>query len=256
MLKTLHRSALLFYNYSSVLCLNYESQKYKVSNFKAFCNLCKVPSMLFIIAFTNYIVVLRDEIYLPSFLVLDDYSRLAKFSLICIVLLIHVTTFLLCILHVMMRHEIKNFLNTALDMKLRPKYFSHFIENCVKDAKFLSSVFLFNHVVQYLGTMRLTLWSFLASLLLLFPSVALVGFVSFVKNFENYVAAMLRELKNDVKKIFLQKQNCDVAEFMKLSIKYQKTCDLVIKFSECFGRQLTVITCFTTAANVLHVRRK
>lgn len=83
-----------------------------------------------------------------------------------------------------------------------------------------------------------------------------MGFVSFVKNFENYVLASLKEFKNDLTELSIFGSHCKqmhIAVYLKLAKRYQKLLDLVEMFNKSFGLQLTVITCLITATIVFSV---
>lgn len=250
MLQVLHRFAFRFYNFSSILCLIWENQVYKVSNFLAICNFLKMPFSIIIAVLISVVIPLKDAIFKRDVAVLKDYSTLAKLSIVIAIFLTNIFSLIFCSIQVWRRYEITIFMNNILAETIREKYLAKFRKHCARDLIALFIVFISNGAIQSFGLLQLSVLSFFIGPIILYSLIVTFAFISFIKNFENYILASLRDLKRDLKdqlpSISLQHYT-KIVKFCEFSKKYQNIYNLVAEFNECFGLQLTFFICYLTS---------
>lgn len=252
-----HRFLISYYNFSAIFCFKLRDEKYQISNFIVLCNVIKLPLVLI---FSVYVIdkpLLRDEIFLETLIVLKDFSPFSRFSISVVVILIDLSMFILIQLQVLQRHKIKNFTNTLISNSLDEKYFAEFKKKTTSHLLVLTSVSVLSLLFSYFGAFNVSILSFFASLIYFFPHCVMVGFISFVLLFTNFVLASLEEFKNDLRMVFMKEnpdQDFSFQNYLRLSRKYQKLYELVEQFNGCFGSQLTLITCYLSAMMVFNVR--
>lgn len=253
----LHRFLLSYYNFSAISCFKLRDGKYQISIFMALCNVLKLPLVLI---FSIYVIdnpSLRDEIFLKTLIVLKDFSPFSRFSITIVVILINLAMFILILLQVLKRNKIKNFTNTLIGKSLDEKYFVEFKKKASSHLLVLATVFVLSLSISYFGAFNVSTLSFFACLIYFFPHFVMIGFISFVLVFTNFVFASLKEFKDDLRMVSMTEnhnQDFSLENYLRLSRKFQKLYELVEQFIDCFGSQLTIMTCYLTAMMVFNVR--
>jgi hypothetical protein len=138
---------------------------------------------------------------------------------------------------------------------VKEKYFAIFKKSCVKDSMVLFSIFISNYTIQCFGTFKLTFLSSIVSTIVYYPFIAVFGFISFIKNFENFIIASMKDFKREIKDFSKCKSVTDsfkLKQFYQLSNKYQKIANLLKEFNKCFGLQVTILSCYLTALLVFN----
>lgn len=253
---SLHRSALFFYNFFSITCLTFENQVYKVSNFNAVFNAIKTPIVITIVVIISLHEPLRNQIFRKSLAVLDNYSVFSKITVTLSVVTMQITMLFLAFIQVYRRNKIRSFVNRGNKIKIKEKYFQQYRKNCIKNLTQLGITFLTFYFVFFFGGLNFSLSAFLASPVILFGCANMLAYISFFKNFENFLIAMLNDFKRDVEACLLSIDSQNYKYFLRLSKKYQEIYDLVECFNECFGLQLTFFMCFLSIMLIASVTFK
>lgn len=256
MSKNLHRTALRYFNFTSVLCLKFTGQTYEVCSVSSFINLLKMPFAVSVIVLMSFYEPLKDKVFQTSFLVLEGFTTFAIASIFISVLLLSVFVIFLCLLQWLQRYTIADFINYAMKQPLDEKYFLEFKRKCWKDLTVSGFAQSFYFLISFWGTFKISPFSILLMPCIMYPSLAILGFVNLVTILENFVLASLKAIRNDLKDLSRKKRkelDCD-DDFSELSIKYQKIYNLVQQFQDTFGLQLTLTICVFTAVLVFNVR--
>lgn len=255
-----HQVALHFFNYTSILCLKPDlssNQTFKVSRWMTLANLLKMPFVLVFSLLVSFIEPIKNEVFHPTFIRLKDYTIFAQFALFFVMFLINNSMLLLCLLQVMKREEINDFVNRTLKHPLKEKYLKKFKKICLKNLALSLSVFGLNLILSFYGLMKLTFSSLIASFVIFYPSFVNMGFITYVQTFESFTVALMKEFKNSLKcksKHSYCSQDLTVDEFLQLSRKFQKILDLVDQFNEAFGKQMTIVVSFFALLMVFNVK--
>lgn len=256
MLKASHRFALFFYKFSGLFSLKFKDGRFEVSKRLMFINFFR---MVFCVSFIAFVLVgsmEEYELFRKEFVSLPNLSEFSVISHCIATFLVHFTQSILFLFQLFKQPQLKIFSSQCLNMKLGGKHFTVFEEKLAKHFKILAVIFLLLMTLKYFTMMILTICSVPVFLVYIYPIVSFMGFVSFVKNFENYVLASLKEFQNDLKELLIFGSQCrqvHIAIYLKLAKKYQKLHDLVEMFNKSFGFKLTVITCLITATIVFSV---
>lgn len=248
--------ALFCFNYSSILCLKYANETFKVSNIQAVLNLLKMPFVSMTVAFIYFHEPLRQLFYASNLVALKDYSPFARISISIDIFLLNHTSYLLCILQVTRRKAIKDFVNSILEKSLEEKYFLKFRKYCIKALIVTSSLFTIYCIVQFVGAVKFSFLSIIVSFVIFFPLLVIASFAIFVKFFENFVIAIMKQFRMDLKIVsnrMLLNHNQNVEDFLRLSRQHQEIYVLVERFNKHLGLQLTSIVCFFTLMIIFSV---
>lgn len=249
----LHRYTIRFHNFASLLCLKEQNGSYKVSHTSSLLNCLKMP---FIIVFAVLYVIYSNTEDKKSSIDLKKFSTFSLASLVIMTVSAYVSSTCLIVLQVINRYPMKNFFNNWLRSSLGQEYLIEFQRICLRNDIALVVVFSVFSSIQYFGLTKITLISFAATMVLLYPNIVLVNVISFVTSFQNFVAISLKEFRKSIQ-ISQQKSSKSehVAEsYLQLSRKYQELHDLVQQFNDCFGHSLTLMTCYVIMTLTLTVR--
>lgn len=251
------RIKLFMYNFGLVLSLKRENEVFKVSNCSAFFNLFKVPIVIFITIFAFAFPPLRDAIVLDTLMDLKDFSVFAIFSINITVAIVYTGLILLSLLQVKRRHQMCSFVNNWTQTFLEESFLLQFEKDCKTYSRWLVFVFLIISTIQYLGATKVSIPSFAFNFVFMFPNLVFFSVVSFVTSFESFIAASLNEFDRDLKEFSYQTSTQKEVKFknhLKLAKKYQNIYNLVEQFNNCFGTQLTLVTCHFTLMLIFGVR--
>lgn len=254
MSNTSHRRALSFYNFSATLCLTYDNHVYKVSKLVAFLNVLKITIIILIAA--PIAASLKESTLKFGFFDPANFSIVSRVTMFCAAITIHASNFVLTIMQILWRNHIKDFMNEALESTPSERYLKIFQKLCIKNSMASGILFVLSSFLQYFSSMHVSFASAVIYILMVDSVEVILSFVSFVRNFENFVAVLLEEFRNDIKNLVnFEKfqEGSDEANYRKLSEKYQKIYNLVEKFNEAVGLQLTMITCLWVVMLVLQV---
>lgn len=239
----LHRFAVRLYNFVSILCVKEENQVFKVSNFSAICNILKVP---FVLIYTVFVFAFFNEEMTPErFEYFKNFSTFSKVSLFFVAMSIFLISFLIAILQVTRRHEMKDFVNFWMKKSLEQEYFRQYRKTCIKYHVSGLVVFTLFVVPQFFTTTKISLLSMLSNFVFMYPYYMVLGAISFVISFQNFIIESLKEFKQDWDS-FSSLHEVTLETYLNASMKYQEIYDFVQQFKRCFGLQLTLITCHMT----------
>lgn len=255
---SLYRLALFFYNFSSVLSLKYEKRKYVAQNVVAIFNILKAPCYILLLYLFSITPYLTKAVLLDPFTESVERSKLSKVSSMVVVCIEVISIALLAVLHFCKKESIENLANTCLKKTLSDKYFEKFKKYCKNRSKALLSVFLIIAGLQYFGSFKISIATFLLSLVLFYPIVVLFSFVSFINNFENYIVASLKEFRSELELysnlLTIYNHEKSFERCVKLLKKYQEIFELVECFNQALGKQVTVFVCQLAISLIFHVR--
>lgn len=254
--QSIHRIALFFFNYSSIFCFKFENKQHKISNFLTALNLLKMP----LVSTTGWLIIyhrpFKQKFFIENLFAMKDFSQFARVSFVIVIAILNLTSYLLSILQMVKREEIKIFVNAAFDKSLDGKYFLKFRKNCIETVIWAVILYSINAVGQFTGNLKISILTILACIILYFPSLLISSFEVFVKIFENFVVATMKQFRKDLKNVsnrMLLNHNQSVEEFLRLSRKHQEIYDLVERFNKNLGLQQTLIICFLTSMMVFSV---
>lgn len=250
MLQVLHRFALYLYNFSSITSLSYRDHRYHVSKLLTLINFLKMPLVLAVALVISLNVSLRNAIFKKNLADLDNFSIFSKLIVTLSVSLVQLIALVMNWIQVAKCNKIKMFLNNAAKIPLGPKYCQKFKNACSLDFKILGLLYVANHILQFFGTVKATLFTPIFSTIMFYASVLFTAFVGFIKNFENFLVASLKELKHELKSPNLK---ADPSYFSNVCKKYQRLYDLTEEFHSCLGLQLTIMTCYSAVMLVFNV---
>lgn len=245
---SLHKFALMFYNFSSVLCLRFENGCYRVSKWQATLNLLKLPIVSFFIFYTS--LTNMAAIFRPALVQLNSFSGFSLFSVTIVVILQQAVLASIYVLFFIKRHAIAKFMNNAVKIFPNGKYLQKFKNSCIQNSFILAAVFFLTEVVQYFGAFNVNLVTFFLVLVYSYPAVMLFAFASFTKATESFISANMKELRNNVAKEVGTTDKQHERRCENLSVKYKEIYDLSVQFNETFG---LIITCFVTLGSSLTV---
>lgn len=244
-----HRFFLSILNFLSVFCFTLEGKTFEISNFLALCNVLKVP---FVIFFNIYIMSdysLKVQVFRNTFVSFDKFSIFAKLVVSIVAISGNVTILIISLLQVSLRHKIKNFANILIQQSLHEKYFRKFKKISLDHSIKLTILSFAMVLFMYRGAFKNSVIAFAACLIHAFPLFLTSGLIGFLIAFHDFIVSSLKEFKHDLKSC----QNFDIKNCLQLSKKYQNIYELMEQFNDCFGRQLTVVTCFLVAMLVFCV---
>lgn len=97
--------------------------------------------------------------------------------------------------------------------------------------------------------MKIHFVSLILFLLFIYPHIVLMSFVLFNKMFESFIVEQLSQLLEEINEL----KSPVGSKNQKLSLQYNKICNLVSLFNQHFGAQLATIVCGTSALLVSQV---
>lgn len=256
MLKALHQISFIFYNFSGFFALSFDRGTFKISYFQAIWNVAKLLLTLSFVAYASIVWTTSYNIFKPALVALPHFSNFSHITLSASTVFRETIAFFLLILQLTHLRLIKKFMNEALLMTLNEKYSKKFENTCLRHFAILSVVLALNLLVKYFSVMNPSILSFTIFASFMYPGLTIMSFVSFVKNFENFIVVSLEELRHDLNQVSNSGKlsSCAINESLsKLAEKYEKLFKFMRRFAETFGTQLTVVTCCITAILVFSV---
>lgn len=238
---TLKRFAYFFYNFTGFYCFKFENSQFKISRVKFFFNLFRLTSSFLIAAIAMIILSGAKEIIRQDLVSLPVFSDFTRFSLLVGVALQQSSAFVLFFSQALKLSKIASFLNKCQVISPKHEFLEIFEQNVTQHFKVLFFIMIPLTTLKYTAMMIPSAWSFLVFLSFMYPAATILGFFSFVKNFENFIIACLKELESEVEDCF------------SLISKYKKLYGVSKAFNDAFGNQLTLMTCFVTATIVVGV---
>lgn len=247
--------AIRFYNFSSILCLKLENQTFQVSASGALFNTFKLPLVLCSAFYVLLHGPLRDEILKKQMIDMNDFSELAKVTIIVATFLAFITSQTISILQVLFRHKMKKLLNELMRYQLSDSYFAKLRKFWISDFIEFSLFLITKCIIQAHGTSKLSAPTFLYISVYFYINLVLIAFVSFCKSYENFFIMSLRDLKNTIKCCKNSDQiDDDVEYFIAFSRQYQRLFNLAQRFNRACGLQMTIVTCYLTIVLTFGVR--
>lgn len=243
----LHRITLAFYNFSSILCLKYESQSFRIFKTSVLSNILKIPLSFIITAALAF--VWPNELFSQNIFTLSEYSVFTQISVGISAVILQISFIVVNYLQIFNRFEILSLMNEALQL-LEEKKLKKCRKAFAKNFLTLSLFFLAVIAIQFWSVMKPTLFCVAAFAVMMYPSLMMVAFVSFVKNFEEFLVVCLEDVGSDFNHLDSCNMKSSVIEEMK---NYQKIFDLAESFNKCFGAQLTILVCCCTGSIVFQV---
>ena len=230
------RCALQFYNFHSILNLKLKNENFEVSKIVTISNLLKFPACIIIsilVSFPSETQLLNDEIAIVK------SSKFVTVSQIVVVFFHFFYFTLLCLIQILNRHKTMKLVNKAFELKMKKEFQYQFIKNCARHFLNLFLILVVLSIFQYCFIFKLSWQSAILMIIGIHQNLIILGFVTFSKNFEEFVVALLNELRSDLK-LKLHENN---QIYLK---RHQEVYDLAEQFQTCFGLQFTVFTCFFT----------
>lgn len=246
----LHRIALFFYNFTSILGLTFKNQTYEVSKFQTFSSFLRMTAVtICFLIFTFFDV---RGVFHEIVLIKKNFSKFASFAYDFGVFLDNFFSYVLFFFLVSHRKEANSFMNSAVNIWLAQKYLEKFK---VRSVKSFLSINIFYSVVftfEFLGSCKFSIFNFGIFLIMTYPMLLGISFVGFVKHYDIFVVCSLKDFKHDLKK-YLKRGKCDHEKFEELSSKYQKIYDLAEHFNRGFGPPVTFFICVNFLASIFNV---
>lgn len=235
----LHRLGLFYYNFTSILCLNFENGSYNNSSIQAFFNVLKAPFVFIFVLFVASQRTFNDTIFIKTFINLEEFSKFSRISITVIIVIMQGQVILLGILQVLRKYEIFHFIERASAVSLDKKYAKKFVTLCLKRTLTSNFVLLTISIAQFYGSMRISLLSLAVMVICSYPVIVMFSFVTFVISFESFAIVLLKQFKKDLKN---SSTSLNHEIYFKLSQQYQEIFELIREFKKSFGAQLTTIT--------------
>lgn len=253
MSKTSRNLALCFYKYTGMLSIRFENGSFTTSKLLAFLNFFKLILCLSISLFATLLPV--EEFNLFRF---DIYEmpQLSKFSLLAHWIsfsLLRLTPCVLLVMQVWNLEKMEIFLNECLSIKLRARCSTLFERSCVIHFKLLGGLIVSLHTTIFLGLMIPSVLGVVVFYFYMYPTFIVMGFVSFLKNFEHFIVTAMYEIKLDLGEFESLSHYSKIGKYLKISRKYEKLNKLLEKFQDAFEPQLTFVTCSCAAAIIFKV---
>lgn len=250
----LQRLALSFYNFFSILCLKHENQVFTISTFTANTNCFKLPLNLMMVLYVSSDEQLRNLLFKKNIVVLKRYSTFAIIAILIVMLLMNFVMLIISFTQFVLRNKIKCFMNKVAENPLTSTYARKFQNICVRDTAVLITVSTVSLIVQFIDSYKISFLNFVFSMILFYGHVMIVCLLSFIKNFENFIVASIKQLKSDIKEnyhLINASENEKQSEFIR---KHQRICDLMLQFDTSLGLQLTILAVYLTSMLVFCVR--
>lgn len=255
MSKVLNAAVLFLYNFTTILALKYKDGLFKTSKTLTLLNILKIPITVFFTVFVSTYPPLRDKIFMQNLIILKNYSDFSKLSMILLIVNMYIGSYSICILHFVKVKKIEIFLSSIFAVEIEEELLKTFNRKCFKHFLSLLSVFVFVSSVQVIGSLKLSLSAILADLVFQFPNFVLIGFVMFVKTFENFICLLLHQIKKCIMIQNNQKLTSNMLEsYLILSKGHREIWSFVEEFNNNFGAQLTIVICYGTSTMVLNVK--
>ena len=225
-----------FYNFSGLFNFKLQDGKNQVSNITALTNLVKVPIILLLQVLVFHHPIFHAEVHSPEALSLI-FSKVVQAVFIIQKLSASISSILFCWIQVANRHKLKRLINGMMLLKIANEPQSDCMKSCIRDNILIFSIFTAKTFGLYFVIFKFSMLSFIVNIISSFLIFQTFVFVSFVKNFENYVLVLMEEFRKDLKHFSFRRHQ-------KYFERYDEIHDLIRDFQQCFGLQLSVFTCF------------
>lgn len=233
--------ALHFYNLFSFSSLRFENGRFRVSKIIAVSNLIKLPLCSFLSILPVYYKPLQEKLYDFAEETVRNYSTFAVVSMVLTFVSLTVAEFSFCCIQVANRHKVAHLANALVNCSMDDQSRLDFKIECRQHSLLLLFLYIAMNMSQYLSMAKMSLFSIMMSIIFSYPSIVLFAFVSAVNTFENFVIALLRKLREDLKTC-VKPSLMRKVEFYK---RYQEIFDLVEFFNGTFAHQFTIFSvCF------------
>lgn len=242
----------MVFNFCGVLCLKFENGKFKISKLASVLNVIKMPLALLATVLISASETLQTEIFSVGIQELRDYSLFSKIIVMIIVYLEQLSAFALCSVNSWNRESCSNFMNLLTSFQFDVKFQKTFVETTKRNVLFTLVLTAAVASCQFFAAMKPSVLSCLAYMVLIFPYLVLMGFLTFMKTLEIFFTVLLKDFRHDLK---AHRETCvdDVVVFQRLLAKHQKIYDLNEAFNKVFGNQVTVMTYCVVVMSTIQV---
>ena len=226
MSKFLVRFAVHFYNFYSVLNLKFREGKVEVSNWIVLTNVAKILA----ISFLSPTIKKFTESHIVGGTFNSVFSRV---SYVTSGVLQYSSLFIFCLLHIKNRHKTMRLVKKMLSTSMSPEVSSQLQRTCVRQTVLQYFIFSSLFVVQYFTYLKISLFSLLMWLLICHQTYSIFVFVSFLKNIEQFICAIMEDFRRDLVKYNFRHHE-------RYFRRFQEIHDFVEDFQSSFGLQLTI----------------
>lgn len=255
----LHRFALFLYNFFGITHLFYDGETYRVCRtVTALSTSIYIGSVVFSILIsisTTFSVGFVNALFNSEVIELQKFSDFSKTSAQIASISFRVASSLMFIIQILLRNRVQMFMNKAQKCELG-EYRKQFQSICMKHSAVLGITYSFILVYQFIATMKVSVISFILMLFMFYPKVVVLGFVSIVKNSENFLVLLLKQYRKDLVELSNESHLNDemkIINYIKLSRTYREIYNIAGEWNGTFGVPLTLITCVSTLLMGLQV---
>lgn len=241
-----------FYNFFGMLGLTYQAKSYKVSNFRVILSslvllICMISTDLISI----YLRSTKSSMFRYKINLLDDFSTLTRITIVIVGFSSKLLVILFFALQIKQRHKISVFMNCTLEMSLDENHRKFFLNSSIKSFTVLNVIASTSVVLHYFSVMKPSLISALFHLVSIHHQFVMLIFVSFVKIFETFIVAHMKQLCQELEKV--PRSRLRNNKTIVLTRKYQKIYNLTKVYKRAFEAQTTLVLCCFIEIIVLQV---
>lgn len=233
------RISLIICNFLGILCFKFERNQFRLSKLAVVMNIFVMPVVLFSTILIRNSESIQNKIYITEVLEFESYSTL---SIIVVEVMVYVELFTACALSVFNFRQQKlllNFMNRLAEFSMHLKYqrkFEKLFRRCFSTAL---GVALFVSIFQFYGFLKVSFLGLLASTVLFYPYMVILGTMTYLKSFELFLVMILKNFKMELKSSNRSRSDSDSYQIMMR--KYQKIYEFAEEFNMVFGCQTTIL---------------
>lgn len=249
-----HKLILLFYNMSTMLNIKHVNGKMKVSNafviFNFGISLIIVYSSIFHLGSDSFL----GTIFKTSIIDFSKYSKFSRFLTMATSYCINASAVVLTLLQLYYRKPFAMFLNKCNSFSIDARCF----KNVEKVGKIHSASVTFYILLvaisQLFMFMNPLIRSAIFSFITVYPYLIILSSITFVKNFENFVEALVKCFHKNLK-LHLETGYIKSNEANLLLLRnYEEIVLLHRKFAKMFGTQLTTLVVANSITTTVQVK--
>lgn len=251
-MKTSHRLVLFSYNFSSVLSFKYIDHSFEISRTQSIMNCFMLPLSIIFTFLLFSSRQLQDKLIDEQASVKETITIISGVTIIFSNFSTMITTLTICFVNLGRQKRILIFLNSARNFRyrMREEIDERFLKK-LKKVSLLVNLIIFMFVIMQFSYMKKSLLSFVPILLILYPISVFINFLAFVKSFEFFFSALLRNFRMEVEETLLSKSN--MTDIVQLMRHYNEIYKLNQEFINLFGIQLTAVTCCSSIMTTVDV---
>ena len=228
------RFALHFYNFCSLLNLELKDGKFVISNSIVLSNILKLPVNCIVL---GYLTKFADNDMVEVKFNYAAISIFAKVSSIISNSTQFVSFFSMTIIQLINRRSTMRLINEIFTTSMDAVTLNEIKRNCISQSIGMLVFQTVLFVIQYFSFIKLSLSSLLMWALIMHQSFTFYAFISFAKNFEVFIVALLGEFQRSL-------GNFSFRHNERYFRRFQEIYALIEKFQGCFGLQTTFFVIF------------